>query len=209
MTHRDFRASAVRHALGPALLACVALVACSSAPAPPPDAFVALTLGPHLDSMGNNFCSYGTVHPALSIGVAKGGVPATQADNSTQSDGNISVGCSVKSGFDVVLSAALGGTSGGTLQINGQVSASSGGSGIMASFTSNGVSYAEADCTIVFMYEGGAVPTSPPIATGRIWAHLKCPAMLNPSTPKKLADGTQVSEMCDGEADFLFEKCSE
>jgi hypothetical protein len=96
---------------------------------------------------------------------------------------------------------------GGTLDVSGHVTASSGGSNIVASFTQNGESFVESDCTIAFMYEGGTVPVSPPIAGGRIWAHLSCPSMVNSSTQRLLSNGMTVSEICDGEADFLFDDC--
>ena len=208
MTHRDFRASAVLTG-APALLACLALIACSSAPPPPPHTFVSLTLGQHLDANQNNLCSNATSQPALVIGTSTGGAPQIKANGSQQPNGNVSVSCTVRGSFDVSLTAALGGAVGGTLVMSGQVTASSGGSNISASFTSNGASYTEPDCTIAFTYEGAPVPTSPPIAAGRIWAHLACPSMTNPSHLKKLADGSQVPEVCDGEADFLFDNCSE
>jgi hypothetical protein len=160
--------------------------------------------------MGNNYCSFGVPQQELLIGSPRGGTtPVTQSDNSTQFDGNVTVNCSVTNGFDVVLTGSLGGTMGGTLQISGTVSASSGGMNIVASFTQNGTSYSENDCSIVFTYEGGMVPTAPPIADGRIWAHLNCPSMVNPSTPKLLSNNMQVEETCDGQADFLFDNCTQ
>ncbi len=210
MTHRDFRAKAVRHAVGPALVTALALVSCSSAPPPPPDAFVNLTLGPHVDMAGNNLCSNATVTPVLLIGTSTGGAgPHIQADGSQNGNGNVSVSCTVRGSFDVSLTAALGGTIGGSMEISGHVTASNGGSNINASFTSNGLSYSETDCTIAFTYNGAPVPTKPPIAGGRIWAHLKCPSMANPAHQQRLADGSQVSETCDGEADFLFDNCNQ
>jgi hypothetical protein len=211
MTHRDFRAKAVRHAVSPALVTALALVSCSSAPPPPPDTFVNLKLGPHVDMAGNNLCSNATMTPVLVIGTATGSVPQIQADGSQNSGGggNVSVSCTVRGSFDVSLTAALGGTTGGTLDISGHVTASDGGSNINASFTSNGLSHSETDCTIAFMYNGAPVGTKPPIAGGRIWAHLKCPSMANPAHQQRLADGSQVSETCDGEADFLFDNCNQ
>jgi len=213
MTHRDHRASAARHAAGPALLVTFALVACSSATAPPPETYVNFTLGPHLDPMGNNYCSVGVAQQELLIGNPRGGTtPTTQADNSSQSAaqfyGNVSVACSVTGGFNVVATGSLGGAAGGTLQLSGSVSASSGGSNIQASFTQSGGSYSESDCTIAFQYQGAPI-TVTPIAKGRIWGHLHCPMMVNPSTPKLLSNGTQVQETCDGEADFLFDNCAQ
>jgi hypothetical protein len=207
MTHRDFRASAVRHAVRPALLACVALVACSSTPAPPPEAFVSFTLGPHPDSMGNNLCNNASPVGVLSIGAATGGTPLTQPDGSHGSTGNVAVGCSVKGGFTVVLTAGLGGGQGGSLEIDGSnIDTSSGGSNISATFTSNSLTHSATDCTITYKYQGGPVLAAPPVAPGRIWAHLSCPDMVNPNQQKNV-NGMQVSETCDGEADFLFQKC--
>ena len=90
-------------------------------------------------------------------------------------------------------------------------------SGISASFAGGGggVFREEAGstdpmgCTITYEYDpfgttGGVagdqpVPTSPPIAAGRIWGHIKCPNAVSTSTP---------GVACDAEADFLFEQCS-
>jgi hypothetical protein len=204
MTHGHFRAKAVRSSSGPAVLTYLALVSCSSPPPPPPDTFVNLTLAPQST---NNLCSYASAHSVLAIGTPTGGSPQTMADQSQAPTGNVSVICTVGGGFDVSLSAAVGGNQGGTLTINGHVT-TAGGSNITADFTSNGASYSENDCTIGFTYQGSVVPSKPPIAGGRIWGHLKCPSMTNPAQPK-LVNGMQVPETCDGEADFLFDNCSQ
>jgi hypothetical protein len=46
----------------------------------------------------------------------------------------------------------------------------------------------------------GPVPASPPIAAGRIWGHLRCPHAFDNETP---------SVVCDVEADFMFENCTQ
>ena len=67
--------------------------------------------------------------------------------------------------------------------------------------------FSEDDCTIVARYNGGAVPASPAVAPGRIWAHLSCPRMVNESGVVVPANGASTAATCDGEADFVFENC--
>jgi hypothetical protein len=63
---------------------------------------------------------------------------------------------------------------------------------------------------VAFLYGGDPVPQMPPIASGRIWAHLSCQQMVDPQGLRHiiLMDGTQVPEVCDAEVDFIFENCS-
>ena len=182
-----------------------------SGPGGPPvsDSFVLATLGPTLDQNGNNLCTFAATAAELAIGTPTGGLPVTAVDGSSQSGGVVGVSCSVVTGFDVTLQAGLSGPTGSTLVISGQVSVATGGMNVRGSLTSSGDAFVENDCTIAFTYRGGRVPAAPPIAPGRIWGHLSCPNMVNPSVAKRLMDGTQVSETCDGEADFLFENCAQ
>jgi hypothetical protein len=90
----------------------------------------------------------------------------------------------------------------------GAVNAAVGGAGITAVFESgaNGT-FQSSDCTLTFQYEGGPVPASPPIAAGRIWGHVSCPAAQASGQTVTGPDGGSQPRQCDGEADFLFEQC--
>jgi hypothetical protein len=178
----------------------------SGSGAPRPDAFVSAVVGVGSKSPPQ-VCNLGAPQQILTIGTPTGGKPTTVTDGQSVGGQTVHVTCSVTpvgSGFDVNLSATLAGPGGGTLTIvspagQGAVTAS-GGSGITGDFGSTvQAQYGETDCTIAFTYEGNRVPDMPPIASGRIWAHLSCPAARAAS-----AQG----EQCDVEADFLFENCA-
>jgi hypothetical protein len=131
------------------------------------------------------------------------------SDGSAQAGGTVAITCSVAAGFLVQLEASLGGPAGGTLSVAGTVSPSSGGTAITADLASADGEFTESDCTVLFTYEGQPVPATPPVAPGRIWAHLSCPRMVNQTgVLVQRTDGTFVPETCDGEVDFLFENCS-
>jgi hypothetical protein len=73
-----------------------------------------------------------------------------------------------------------------------------------------GDGFSEDDCTLAPTYEGTTIPATPPfIAPGRIWSHLSCPKMASTMGHSKVINGTTVTEMCDVEADFLFENCGQ
>jgi hypothetical protein len=183
------------------------------------DAFVNATIGPAYDANNNNLCVWGSTRAALTIG-ANGGVstaPTTQADGSSQDQdgGLVDVLCSVTGAFDVNLSAGLGPSgiaAGGVLQIVGHVDAGNGGVNVTGTLgaPNAGGNFSSSACTVTFKYNGGAVPASPAIAAGRIWAHVSCPIMLSENPPVMVIIGSsQVVETCDVEADFLFENCSQ
>ena len=172
------------------------------------EAYVSATLGPHRDGDGNNLCSFGTPTQGLRIGTT-GSEPLVAVDGSMQSGAVVNLSCTVAAGFHVNLVASLGGESGGTLSVSGDVDPASGGTGIVADIVSavDG-EFSQSDCTITFTYVGQPVPVSPPIDQGRIWAHLSCPAMVNTSgATVRLMDGTTSPETCDVEVDFEFENC--
>jgi hypothetical protein len=115
----------------------------------------------------------------------------------------------VTGGCDINLQASLG--SRGSLQIFGHVDGTSGGQGVSADISYSGTEYqAHGNCSVTFTYLSMPVPENPPIAPGRIWAHLSCPQMGDPSGVRRviLVDMSQVPEICDGEVDFIFENCT-
>jgi hypothetical protein len=121
----------------------------------------------------------------------------------------VQVQCSVTGGYEVRLSDYRPGTSGGNLTIFGHVDVSAGGQNITAELDTNGYMFQASDCNISFTYQNSTVPQNPPIAKGRIWGHLSCTKMVDAGGKMAiLMDGSQVSEACGLEADFIFENCS-
>jgi hypothetical protein len=192
------------------LVACAAFAACSGAAPPPARAFVQANLGASRDANGNNLCNSANAQRAvLNIGTSTGMNPTRVNDGDQNAGGTVHVQCSVDGGFDVVLGATLGGSQGGIFQVAGHVDAKSGGQAISVNLTAQSSSYAETDCTISFLFAGGAVPDPAPISQGRIWAHTSCPKMANQDGHVvKLMDGTSPGEVCSSEVDFIFENCS-
>jgi hypothetical protein len=208
-----------RHAGWVALVAaCAVSSACNNSPPQSPDVFVAATVGVGSQSPPT-VCNFsGASDQFLDIGTATGNKPTTVQDGNSQSGGStVHATCTVSTaanGFDISLNAILDGPQGGSILITspsgqGAVTAS-GGSGITASFQSGSQGiYRETDCTIAFTYDGSQVPETP-IAAGRVWGHVSCPAAqsANGQTVTGPDGGTQPVQ-CDAEADFLFEQCGQ
>jgi hypothetical protein len=206
--------SLLRHAGWAGLLAaCGAATACSSTTNPTADAFVSATVGAGSDPM---ICAFGgTPMPWLEIGDGVGGNPTRINNGGSNGDGSVDVNCTVHpdgNGFDISLSAELTGPMGASLiiQSSGSGAVTTSGGTVQASFGSgtNG-SYSSNNCTITYTYNGTAVPDSPPIAAGRIWGHVDCPAAMDTSSTKTGPDGGPTSDTCDANADFLFEQCGQ
>lgn len=202
--------------LGPALLAGAAVSACSGGTPPPPDTFVAASLGPGTMA-SSQVCDFGNRSSVITIGTGadEAGILATPLVESN-GEGSVNVQCSVAqsgSGFKIDLQASK--ASVGSVQIAGQVD-SSGGSSISFTLTDNsGATWAPPSsspdsCTIAYTYNGNAVSTKGgPIANGRIWGHVSCPVLVEAGGQKIIVAGTEMSPECDGETDFLFENCAE
>ena len=176
---------------------------------PPADAFIQASVGTGSQSSAAMCPLAGVAASWLDIGQPTAGKPTTVQDGGGNGTGNVSVSCTVYpsgSGFDIYLKAAQLGAQGASITISSVVGqgavTTSGGTGISATFTSysNGGPYQSSNCTITFIYQGQAVPVSPPVAAGRIWGHVSCPAAGLSGQPGK---------QCDAEADFLFEQCGQ
>lgn len=172
---------------------------------PVPDAFVSAYVGP--GSGGSAICGYAVAERFVQIGAGTIPQPVTFTIAELQSmPGTLSLSCKVDpsdSGFNVQLSAALGGPNGGSVSVAGLVT-TEGGHNIQATVTSaTGGSFTDANCSISFTYNGNLIPVMPPIAAGRIWGHLDCPEAKAPATP--VTDGGPAT--CDAAVDFLFENC--
>jgi hypothetical protein len=189
-------------------------------PPPPPDTFVNAAVG------GGSACtSYPSLTEWLRIGTATAGHPNTVQDGMQSGGASVSLNCAVHpqgNGFDIQLTAIENGPNGGSLTISspqgqGTVTMKPS-SGVSATFAGmGGIVFREqagtndpTGCTITYEYDptgstGGVagdqpVPTSPPIAAGRIWGHIKCPNAVLQTTP---------AVACDAEADFMFEQCTQ
>jgi hypothetical protein len=195
--------------------ACVAQVACSNNNPPAPDAFVQATVGVGPQSPAA-VCNYsGGAQDFLDIGTPTGGKPTTVQDGSSQNNTSVHVSCSITTaanGFDISLNATLEGLQGGSVTItspSGQGAVTTSGGTVTASFQSaeHGL-YKESDCQITFTYQGTTVPDNPPIAAGRIWGHISCPAAQAANGQGTVGPDGGGAAQCDAEADFLFEQCS-
>ncbi|MGH7294868.1 MAG: hypothetical protein ACRELB_08045 [Polyangiaceae bacterium] len=201
----------------PLLAASAFAAACSNNAPAASDAFILATVGEGSASP-NSICQLGSTQSWLTVGGLRGGSkPTVVNDGDSQGGAPVHVNCTVSTvgdGFDVSLSVIEEGTTGGSVVITspsgqGAVTAS-GGTGISASFVSNkNGAFRETDCTITYKYDGADVPDQPPIAAGRIWAHLSCPSAQESGTTLTGPDGGPTTRQCDGEADFLFEQCGQ
>lgn len=193
----------------------LAAVACSNSSSQPPDVFIAATVGPGPQSPAN-LCNFGSDAPWLEVGNATAMKPVTVTDGHTSGGGLVHVTCTVHpvaDGFDVNLLVEQEGEMGGSVSIistpnAGAVTASGGSVAGIFESAING-DFQESSCTITYQYQGGPVPDMPPIAAGRIWGHVSCGTAQNGGSTVMLPDGGTGPRQCDGEADFLFEQCSE
>lgn len=167
-----------------------------------PDAFVEATVGPGAEA---TLCPAMTDMASFALGMPTAAKPTTVANGGSASGGTATVTCSVVpqgSGFDVSLSASLGGSSFSLQSPAGQGAVqSNGGIGLSMTLTdASGTYQGQGICTLTYDYQSMPVPVSPPVAAGRIWGHVSCPAAQL---------GGQAGKQCDTEADFLFEQCAQ
>lgn len=200
------------------LLSAAGVAACSNSPPPPADTFVNAAVG------GGSLCSTApSLQTTVRIGTATSGHPNTVQDGGNDRNGNVSVNCTVHpqgSGFSVQAQAVEMGPNGGSLTVDGTVTAMTS-TGVSGTFVGPGGTYreqagamvngmADPGCTVTYDYDSGGsvggvggdapVPVSPPIAAGRIWGHIKCPSAQYQSMP---------GVYCNAEADFIFEQCQQ
>jgi hypothetical protein len=207
------------HAGWPALFVCAGAVACSKTPAVE-GAYVAATLGP---ASGSNLCPLGPNTPVVSVGTTNIGAPVTSGPIETpmtipDGESSLSVDCTVApsgDGFQLQLSAAIPGSSGGNLIIQGHVDGDTGGT-VSAQFVSQSASVAfnSADCMLTYMYGSQMIPAGQRIAAGQIFAHISCPDAMSEGgsisgQQVTTEDGGSATATCDGEADFIFTNCAE
>jgi hypothetical protein len=187
----------------------------SSDAASPQDTYINATLGPQAGN--SQLCSMLTVGPAVTIGSFRANTkPTVVSDNGTDKGGTVNTMCQVtggSGGFDINVTATTTGAAtstalgGGVVNVVGHVDGTGTGTNLHTVISTNQVTWTGATCTVTPMYGGGPVPQSPPIAAGRVWAHVSCPSMTPDNGVRVNVNGMQVMQQCDGEADFLFENC--
>jgi|HubBroStandDraft_1064217.scaffolds.fasta_scaffold11460_6 hypothetical protein len=197
------------------LAAGVGLVAsaCGSAPAPA-QAYVFLQMSADSPAAEGMCVGYLSETTLIQIGMPgdpnASPMPTAPTRVSTGAQ-HIEIACSVHQEGDSfainlqVFQGDVAGTGSTTLTVSGMVSASTGGTNL-TSDVSNTIAgdYHSTACTISFTTPGaGASPQGPPVAPGRIWAHLSCPAGQNSNVTTQ-SGGPST---CDAEADFIFENC--
>ncbi len=185
--------------------------ACSSTPAQP-QAFVKLVMTSSLTSPG--MCvGYPSDTTIMQVGEPgdPNVVPAVQPTRVTTGASSVLISCSVhptgSDNFQVTLAISQGNVSGmgsSSLTVSGVVNSSTGGSNVDGNVsTTVGGGYQSKTCSITFNTPGtGASPSGSPVDAGRIWAHLSCDGIEDPS----IAAGGGPST-CDAEVDFIFENC--
>jgi hypothetical protein len=196
-----------------ALVGACVTSACSSNKPEVPDAFVASTVQ---DTTSGGTCNVNSQTTIVDVGAPTSGKPATVQNNGTQlGGGTVTVTCSVvasNGGFDVQLDAEQLGPQGGNLRISspsGQGAVTTTGGTVSVTFTNQTAagSFSQSDCTVTYTYQGtnlsdpSLLGSNPPVAPGRFWGHISCPTVTN--------SGSSPPAVCDGEADVLFENCSE
>jgi hypothetical protein len=124
---------------------------------------------------------------------------------------DVTIACSVHQegdSFAINLQISQGNVTGmgaSSLTVSGMVNASTGGTSL-TSDVSNTIAgdYHSSTCTVSYSTpSAGAPPQGPPVAPGRIWAHVSCPATQNAA----ITTQSGGPSTCDAEADFIFENC--
>jgi hypothetical protein len=174
-------------------------------------ALVTLTASPSAPGMCVGVGPYSLVETVMQVGEPSA---VTSQEPTLVATGAIGVrfSCSVNPegssyaiSLQVVEAVDVSGTGTASLTVSGVVNASTGGTNLTGDVsTSLPGDYHSATCTIGFSTPGaGASPQGPPIALGRIWAHLSCPAAQNLA----ITTASGGPSTCDVEADFIFENC--
>jgi hypothetical protein len=204
----------VTRAVAPALGVGLIASACSGKPAEA-QAFVSLTM-----SQGTNsgLCpAYPSAHTIMAVGQPgmPNSTPPTQPSRVTTGAQTVEISCSVHpqgSSFAISLQITQGNVAGNgssSLTVTGTVDPSIGGTNVTGDvFTSSNVGdFSSTACLITFDTPmAGASPAGAPVAGGRIWAHLSCPAVQDQAV--MVQSGTIMTPAtCDAEADFIFENC--
>jgi hypothetical protein len=205
----------LRHAGWLALIVSASAGACAKKPATE-DAYISATLSSSADTM----C------PFASGNVVTAGMPTPGSlpESIPAGQSGLSLTCSVVAngdGYDIEVDASLPGSSGGEFEATGHVTVGSadglsGGGTVDAQFLSQseGQDYVGTNCAVTYQYLGQPIAPAQRLSPGQIFAHISCPmaSISNPGTSGTqvmLPDGGVAVSTCDGEADILFQNCSE
>ena len=174
----------------------VASVACGGSTTFVPQVYIKASMGPTESAPASCMLAPGT--DWLDIGSLDGQTYTPIANNVTDNGATVTVDCRVTpsaGGFDVsVTTSKTGDTTGGSLHIEGQFTATGTQSKIIASFGKASIgNFSANDCTVQFtnQYMG--------VAAGRVWGVIDCPDASYPSQMRT----------CDATAEFRFENCDE
>jgi hypothetical protein len=202
-----------RQLVFPALVVAAVAAGCSAKPATA-KAYVLANLSTSLAHPG--MCNFGSSMPIVEIGIFDKTMPLTDSnpkrvnDGTTQQGrGGVTLDCTVHpsgSTFNVALSAqdentTVGGGGGMTVTANG-VDPSTGATNVTGNFSFGGVQYRDTNCTITYTFNGSQISlanNAPKVAAGRVWAHIDC--------PNASSQGSGQNNICDANADFVFENC--
>ncbi len=135
-------------------------------------------------------------------------LPGPVSNGASLGGGSASIACRVDpgcGGFDIALDAAFSGPNSGGLRVAGHIT-STGGSGISASFTQQGLVFSSSNCSFTLTYNGSPLPPSGSPAPGRIWGHIDCPTASDGQYVTN-SSGMAVPRACDAWADIMFENC--
>jgi hypothetical protein len=197
----------------PAALLSLALLGGCGNSNEPLKAYVAVTMSSDSNQAAGMCSAFASQAAVLTVGqaaVQTGGDPMPPVRITSGAQG-VELTCSVRpmgSSFSVTLGvhqANVTGMGQVNFAVSGVVDPANGGTGITADISnpSSFGDYSSKSCTINFITPTAGAPIGPPVAGGRIWAHLSCPAAQNPD----MTTSTGAPATCDAEADFIFENC--
>ena len=175
-----------------------------------PQAFAIVTMGPSAAFPG--LClSYPLDTTVMEVG--QPGTSSAQPTRVTSGASAVMISCSVHPQgpsylIDLQISqASATGSASSSLIVNGVVDPTVGATMNVSVHVplSGGEEFVSSNCSVTFSTPGaGASPSGPPIAAGRIWAHLSCPGAQDTALPAGTGPDT-----CDAEADFILENCGQ
>ncbi len=188
-------------------------IACSGKPAEA-QAFVNLVMSQGANAgLCTSYPSETTIMAVGEPGQPNASTP-TQPVRVTTGAQTVEISCSVHPqgnvyAIDLQISQGdVSATGSSSMTVTGTVDPAIGGTNITGDVSStSGGDYSSPSCAITFYTPAaGAEPAGPPVAPGRIWAHLSCPAAQNQALMVTM--GMQnVPATCDVEVDFIFENC--
>jgi hypothetical protein len=143
----------------------------------------------------------------LQLGTNSSNAPVAVASGTPTDAGVVTVQCTVHAkgaGYDLTLSASLPG--GASVQLGGTIDPGVANIGGTFYGINTPAPYA-GGCTMTFTYGGNPVSAMPPLVAGAVWGHVSCQVTYD-GTSHHLPGGNVATDICDIEADILFENCN-